>query len=328
VRAAIFHAPGDVRIEERPVPRPGPGEVLLRVDAALTDGTDAKAYRRGHPLLLGPPPAPFGHEYAGTVEDVGAGAPFRPGDRVAGANSAPCGRCAPCRRDREAVCRHLLPLLNGAYAEYLLVPAAIARVNLHPLPSGLEPAVAALCEPLACALHGVEASEARPGERVVVLGRGPMARLLAMALDEQGCEAVLLSAADDDPEEPVERVIEAAGSAEAWQRAVRLLAPGGTAVLFGGLPAGTVVPVDAYRLHYEALTLRGAFHHAPRHVRGALDLVARDPERFRPLITHRFALADVTTPLAMAAGLVPRDGLVKALIDPWAPARAGEDGGG
>jgi len=316
VRAAIFHAPGDVRVEERPEPQPGPGDVVIRVDAALTCGTDAKTYRRGHPVLLGPVPAPFGHEYAGTVVRAGRGAPFDVGERVAGANSAPCGECRACRRGVEPLCTNLFPLLNGAYAEELLVPARIAAVNLHRLPAGLDPEVAAMCEPLACALHGVEACGALPGEHVAVIGRGALGRMLAAALLAQGCVVVPLGRHDEDPAEPFDRVIEAAGTTEAWDRAIGLTAPGGTAVLFGGCPRGTSVEVDTFRLHYEALTLRGVFHHAPRHIRAALDELARDPEPYRALLTHRFGLGEVVQPLEMTAGLAPRDGLLKAVVDP------------
>ena len=300
------------------MPEPAPGEVLLRVDAALTDGTDAKAYRRGHPILLGALPAPFGHEYAGTVAAVGQGAPFSVGQAVTGANSAPCGACRPCRRDDESLCERLRPLLNGAYAQYLLVPERIAAVNLHPLPAGLEPAVGALVEPLACALHGAEALGAEPGEYVAIVGVGPMGRLLAAALEQVGVEATLLARDSPAAEGGFDRAIEAAGREDAWLRAVDLVRPGGTVVLFGGLPGGTRVPIDAGRLHYDGLTLRGVFHHAPRHVRAALVLLAERPAAFRPLITHRFGLDDVVVPLEMAAGLRPRDGLLKALIDPWA----------
>ncbi len=316
MRAAIFHGTGDVRIEHVPVPDPGPGEVLVRIEAALTDGTDAKCYLRGHPVLLGELPARFGHEYAGTVAAVGAGAPFAVGDAVAGANSAPCDACARCQAGREELCTGLFPLLNGAYAEYLLVPERIARTNLYPLPEGVEPAVGAMCEPLACALYGVEATEARAGDLVCVLGRGALGRMLAAALAVRGCEVVTLASADPDPPGAFDRVIEAAGQPAAWERAIRLAAPGATVVLFGGLKAGTSVPVDAYRLHYEALTLRGVFHHAPRHVRAALDLLAADAASFRALVTHEFALADVVVPLEMTAGIRPRDGLLKAAIRP------------
>jgi L-iditol 2-dehydrogenase len=318
MRAAIFHGPGDVRIETVPMAEPGPGEVLVRIDAALTDGTDAKCYQRGHPVLLGATPSPFGHEYAGTVAAVGTGTRFAVGDAVTGANSAPCDACNRCLAGREELCTGLFPLLNGAYAEYLLVPERIARTNLYPLPEGVEPAVGAMCEPLACALHGVEATEARAGDRVCVVGRGALGQMLAAALAARGCDVVAIGSTDPDPDPDgaFDRVIEAAGQPEAWERAVRLAAPGATVVLFGGLKAGASVPVDAYRLHYEALTLRGVFHHAPRHVRAALALVEREPAPFRALITHEFALADVVVPLEMTAGIRPRDGLLKALIRP------------
>jgi L-iditol 2-dehydrogenase len=316
VIAAIFHGPGDVRIEERPDPAPAAGELLVAIDAALTCGTDAKAFRRGHPLLLGPPPAPFGHEWAGTVVAAGAGAPFGPGTRVTGANSAPCGACPACRRGDEPLCAHLLPLLNGAYAELLLVPAAIAAVNVHELPAGLDPALAAMCEPLACAMNGAEASGATAGERIAVLGRGALGRMLGAVLTGRGCEVRILGSGEPDPPDSPDRVVEAAGSAEAWLRAIRIVRPGGTVLLFGGLPRGTTVPVDAYRLHYEALTVRGAFHHAPRHVAAALAELTANPAPYAALLTHAFPLAEVARPLAMGAGLAPRDGLLKAIIRP------------
>ena len=128
MRALRFHGPGDLRLEDVPRPEPGPGDVLVEVEVALTDGTDLKAFRRGHPVLLGELPSPFGHEFCGV--DVATGR------RVVAANSAPCGECAPCRRGQETLCEHLFPLLNGAYAELLLVPERIARVNLLPVPAG------------------------------------------------------------------------------------------------------------------------------------------------------------------------------------------------
>ncbi len=316
MRAAIYHGPRDVRIERRPIPEPAAGEVLVRIDAALTDGTDAKCYRSGHPLLLGPPPSPFGHEYAGTVAAVGSGCTLRPGTRVAGANSAPCGACDHCRAGRQSLCVQLLPLLNGAYAEYLLVPARIASVNLHSIDDDLDAATAAMCEPLACALHAVEAAGAEAGDSICVLGRGALGQMLATILRGRGCAVTQVASADADPAPASDRVIEAAGTAAAWQRAVRLVRAGGTVVLFGGLPGSTEVPFDAYRLHYEAIILRGVFHHAPRHIRAALDLLATDRAAFRSLLTHTFALDDVAVPLEMTCGLRPREGLLKAIVRP------------
>jgi L-iditol 2-dehydrogenase len=313
--AARFWAPRDVRVEHVPAPEPRSGEVVLRVEAALTCGTDAKCYRRGHPVLLGPAPAPFGHEYSGVVVACGEGAPFREGDVVCGVNSSPCGACRACALGREELCSDLYPLLNGAYAELLCVPERIARVNLHPVPEGVPHEIAAAIEPLACAVHGADDADVRPGQRIAILGAGPLGRLLAFACEARGASADLLGRGDGDPCS-YETVIEAAGTPEAWKQAIALAAPGGTVVLFGGLPRETVVPVDSYRLHYEALTLRGSFHHRPCDVRAALGLLERAAATIARLLTHEFALADVVEPLRRGAGLAPRDGLLKAVIRP------------
>ncbi|HEV2580961.1 MAG TPA: alcohol dehydrogenase catalytic domain-containing protein, partial [Ktedonobacteraceae bacterium] len=125
--AAMYYAPMDIRLEERPLPRPADGEVLLQVAAATTCGTDVKSYRRGHPMLFRQTPAPFGHEAAGLVAATGKGVTsFVEGDAVVVANSAPCLQCFYCQRQRYSLCENLL-LLNGAYAEYLLVPERIVQ---------------------------------------------------------------------------------------------------------------------------------------------------------------------------------------------------------
>jgi L-iditol 2-dehydrogenase len=314
VKALRFHGPGDVRLEDVPRPEPGPGEVLLQVEVALTDGTDLKAFRHGHPVLLGEPPSPFGHEVCGV--DVATGR------RLVAANSAPCGACAACLRGQEAGCESLLPLLNGAYAEYLLVPERIAAKNLLRVPDTLPAEVAAMVEPLACCLHGVEAAGVQAGDRVAVLGLGPIGLMLCACVADAGGWPVGVGSrperralasefgAEVDDGEAADVVIEAAGTAEAWRDAVRLARPGGTVVLFGGLPSGTEVPIDAHRLHYEQLTLRGVFHHAPRHVRAALAFLASGAYPWERLVTHRVGLEGVATLFADP----PRDYLKAAVV--------------
>ena len=316
MRALIFHGPGDVRLEDVPRPEPGTGDVLVQVEAALTDGTDAKAYRRGHPVLLGPPPSPFGHEFAGI--DVATGR------RVVAPNSAPCGSCAACTRGEETLCEHLFPLLNGAYAEYILVPARIGAKNLLPVPSGVPAEIAAMVEPLACCLHGVERAEIERGKTVAVLGLGPIGLMLCAAARDAGARVVavggrperraLASAFGAEPGDGrgADVVIEAAGTPAAWQGAVDLVRPGGTVVFFGGLRSGAELAVDAYRLHYEELTLRGSFHHAPRHVRAALAFLASGAYPWARLITHRIGLEDVVSLLAD-----PPADLLKAAVLPY-----------
>jgi L-iditol 2-dehydrogenase len=311
LRALLYHGPGDLRVEEVPEPEPGPGDVLVRVEVALTDGTDAKAFRRGHPLLLEQTPSPFGHEFCGI--DVATGR------RVVAANSAPCGACGPCRRGEETLCENLRPFLNGAYAEYLLVPERIARRNILPVPPALPAEVAALVEPLACCLHGIERAEVEAGQTVAILGPGPIGLMLCAAAKDGGGRVVAVGGRPERRElarefgaapgegQGADVVVEAVGSEEAWRDALELVRPGGTVVFFGGRE----VAVDTFRLHYEELTLRGAFHHTPRHVRAALAFLASGAYPWERLVTHQVGLEGV-------AGLFadPPPGLLKAAVYP------------
>jgi L-iditol 2-dehydrogenase len=301
---------GPERLELRRValPRPGPGELLVRIAAATTCGTDVKVYRRGgHPRMLRVP-GPFGHEMAGIVEEAGASAAgsaprFAIGDRVVVANSAPCGDCAWCRRGRENLCP-ALQYLNGAFAEYVLVPARFAAVSVHPCPPGLPLAVAALAEPLACVLHGIELCSLPPASEVAVYGAGPTGLLFIEVLVSRGHRVV---AADPNPsrleaalglgasaavqvsrdggeaervrrlalgDDGYELAVEATGSPAAWWDTLASPRPGGTALLFGGCPPGTSVPLDTHRLHYTEQTVKSAYHHRPATFHAALALLA------------------------------------------------------
>lgn len=311
----MFHAPGDVRLEDVPDPQPGPGDVLVQVEVALTDGTDMKAFQRGHPVLLGNPPSPFGHEFCGIEVATGR--------RVVAANSAPCGECPACRRGDETLCERLFPLLNGAYAELVLVPERIARVNLLPVPPGLAPEVAAMVEPLACCLRGVEIGDVQSGDRVAILGLGPIGLMLCACVADAGGHPIAVGGRPErrelaplfgaHPGEPegADVVIEAAGTEESWDDALRLVRPGGTVLFFGGRPRGTTVAVDTYRLHYEELNLRGSFHHAPRHVRRALVFLASGAYPWERLVTHRVGLEELPALFAD-----PPPDLLKAAVLP------------
>ncbi|MGI9111977.1 MAG: zinc-dependent alcohol dehydrogenase [Gaiellaceae bacterium] len=303
MKALLFYGPGDLRLEDVPRPEPGPGDVLVQIEVALTDGTDLKTFRRGHPLLLDSLPSPFGHEFCGI--DVATGR------RVVAANSA----AGDERGER-------LELLNGAHAEFLLVPQPVASINLLPVPAGLAPEIAAMVEPLACCLRGVERAEIEAGDRVAIVGAGPIGLMLCACVADAGGRpelvggrperralAPLFGAVPGDGE-GTNIVIEAAGAEEAWVRALELVRPGGTVVFFGGLERGTELAVDTFRLHYEELTLRGSFHHAPRQVRAALAFLASGARPFERLITHRVGLEGVAPLLADP----PADYLKAAII--------------
>jgi L-iditol 2-dehydrogenase len=311
VRAARFHGPGDLRIEEVPDPVAKRGEVLVQIECALTDGTDLKTFRRGHPLLLSELPSPFGHEFCGF--DVATGR------RVVAANSAPCNACSMCARGRPTLCENLLPLLNGAYAELLVVPERIARVNLHPVPRTLSSEVAALVEPLACALHAVEGIAA--GETVAVLGPGPMGLLLCACLKDAGATVLIAGGSAQRRElahefgatvgdaRDADVVVDATGKPKGWRDALHAVRRGGTVVLFSGVTGE--IELDAERIHYQELTLRGAFHHTPQTVRAALAFLASGAYPWEALLTHEVALEQL--PALFAS---PPDGYLKAVVRP------------
>lgn len=321
MRAVIYHGPKDIRLEEVPVPVPGPGEVLVKIAAALTCGTDFKAYRRGHRVLLGTLPAPFGHEMAGTVVSTGTGAQsWSIGTRVVVGNSAPCTGCFYCDQGQNFLCERL-KLHNGGYAEYNLVPANIALHNLHALPDAVPFTAAALSEPLACALHGAEEARVQGGETAVVVGAGIMGRLLLGVLRARGARVVMVgrgraglvaslalgataavSVDDGDPVKTVraltagrggDAVFEAVGLSETWSTALAMTRKGGRVCMFGGCAAGTQVPIDAHRVHYEAMTISGVFHHTPAYFKAALGLLAAGIVSPRGLVQGSIALADV-----------------------------------
>ncbi|MBE0527432.1 MAG: alcohol dehydrogenase catalytic domain-containing protein, partial [Candidatus Thorarchaeota archaeon] len=195
MHAAMYYGIGDVRYEETDIPKIGPGELLVKVGMALTCGTDVKTYKRGHPLLIKHTPALFGHEYAGTIEAVGEGVKnFSVGMRVVATNSAPCGTCFYCKRNMPNLCAQLKDsLVNGAFAEYIRVPEPVVQWNTHPIPDSLSFRDAALTEPLACVVHGIEESNISLGDTAVVIGAGPIGQMMIMLAKKSGASTVISS---------------------------------------------------------------------------------------------------------------------------------------
>jgi len=304
MRAAILHGREDIRIESVPVPEAAPGELIVRVGAALTCGTDLKVFRRGYHARMIVPPALFGHELAGTVVQAGAGvADFVPGDRVVALNSAPCGTCYFCQRGQENLCDDLL-FNNGAYAEFIRIPARIVAKNTLHIPDHVPLEHAALTEPLACAVHGFEDSHAHPGDTVAIIGGGPLGLMMLHVAALAGCEVIAVVKHDGQVEAArqlgaahvvqtasirkaiketraltpgdrgVDIAIEAVGLPEAWEEAVEMVRKGGTVNFFGGCATDTRVTLDTNRIHYSDITLRATFHHTPAICRRSLDLIA------------------------------------------------------
>jgi len=324
--AAVLYGKEDLRLEQVEVPQPGPGELVVRVGAALTCGTDLKVYRRGYHAKMLKPPMLFGHELAGVVAAVGDGvAEFGIGDRVVPLNSAPCDICYWCRKGQQNLCEDLL-FNNGAYAEFLRVPARIVEKNTLRVPDGLPLEHAALTEPLACVVRGLEESGAQSGDSMIVIGAGPIGLMFMHAAELAGMEVIAvvkraeqaetarrfgarqvlsiegLGGADSivaaarklTPEgRGADVVVEAVATPATWEWAVGMVRKGGLVNFFGGPPSGTVVGLDTNRLHYGEITLKASFHHTPATCRTAFELIAGGRFRSAEFVTGRAALDEI-----------------------------------
>lgn len=322
MRAAIFHGKGDIRIEDVAPPALKPGEVRVQIAVALTCGTDLKVLKRGYHAKMLTPPSPFGHELAGTICEIAdpAGKPssWKIGDRVVVANSAPCGVCFFCAKHQENLCDDLM-FLNGAYAETISVPSRFVQKNMVRLKPGTAFEDAALAEPLACVVQGVDDLELKAGQTVLVLGAGPIGLMFVALAKHLGCtvsvagrganrlraasrlgadrvfdagnEGNIVQAVGSayTPRE-FDVVIEAIGKPETWEAAVRLVRQGGAVNFFGGCPGGTTVPLDTHIMHYSSLKLLASFHHTPRTFRRALEFIEAGVVRARDFVDGEWPL--------------------------------------
>jgi len=334
MKAVQYHRPGEIRMEELDVPKIDSEELLVKVEVVLTCGTDLKMYRKGHRLAR--PPMTMGHEFAGVVAEVGSRvAAFKEGMRVAAANSAPCNVCFFCKRGKPNLCEHLEEDMigfstDGAYAEYVRVPGKIVRQNVHQIPDQVSFKEAALLEPLACVVHGNDLADVGLGDRVVIIGAGPIGLLHLQLAKRRGAGKVIVIDVSDakleiahklgaentinpDREDQIRKVmdltgglgadvvIEAVGLPATWENAIRMTRKAGIALLFGGCPSGTSVSIDAGKLHYGELTIRGAFHHTPSCVEKALSLISSASVRTNEIITHEMPLDEVERGLHLMA---------------------------
>ncbi|WP_128914146.1 alcohol dehydrogenase catalytic domain-containing protein [Granulicella sibirica] len=322
--AAVLYGKEDLRLEQVAIPEACKGEIIVQVGAALTCGTDLKVYRRGYHAAMGKPPMLFGHEVAGTVVEVGdTVSKFHVGDRVVPLNSAPCDVCFFCRHGQQNLCEDLL-FNNGAYAEYLRVPARIVEKNTLLIPDCIPFEHAALTEPLACAVRGFEESGAKAGDTMIVIGAGPLGLMLMHVAELAGVSVIAVVKRADQVEvarifgardvlrldqvgdivlaartlTPSARgadvVIEAVAVPETWEWAVDMVRKGGVVNFFGGPPSGTKVQLDTNRLHYGDITLKASFHHTPATCRTAFDLVTSGRFKCAEYITGRVGLEEIS----------------------------------
>ena len=340
--AAVLYGREHLEIESVAVPEIGPGDILVRVRTALTCGTDVKVFRRGYHARMIVPPALFGHELAGDIVEVGESVTnFRVGQRIVAANSAPCDQCFYCRRGLQNLCEDLL-FNNGAYAEFIRIPSRIVEKNTYEIPDHIDYQDAALVEPLACVLRGLEETGLMPGDTVAVMGLGPIGAMFVRMAKVHGARVIAIGrrktqldraqemgaaegiiAADGVDIVPtvkamtngrgVDVAIEAVGHPAAWQTAVRMLRRGGTVNFFGGCPSDTSVHLDTNLLHYSELTCKASFHHTPKHIQKALELVSNGDISSKDFVNRVEPLANL---LEVMRHLMSHNGHMKTAIIP------------
>ena len=344
MNAAVLYGSENLRIERVDIPQLAPDDALIRVKVALTCGTDLKVWKRGYHARMITPPAVFGHELAGIVEMLGAevNGGLRVGARVVPSNSAPCGVCLFCRKGQSNLCEDLL-FNNGAYAEYIRIPGRIVRQNMLVIPEHVSFQDAAIVEPLACVLRGIHETGIKVGDTTVVVGCGPIGlkfiRILSgrsvnvialgkrpnqiRAAERFGARAAFIATDLPDPARTVRQlteggcgadsVIEAVGTPQTWEWALRMVRRGGTVNLFGGCPRGSLVQVDSNALHYSEITIKSTFHHTPRFIREALEAVARGEIRSSDFVNAEIPLSDLPK---MFEHMKYRNGEMKVAVIP------------
>jgi L-iditol 2-dehydrogenase len=320
------------------MPEPAEGELLVKVRAALTCGTDLKAFMRGHSLI--PMPGPFGHEFSGVVVEKGKGAnKFRPGDQVMAVHSAPCLDCSYCRRGFFNLCENIMDTkVLGAFAEYILLPKHVAQQNVFRKPDALNFTEAAFLEPLACVVHGMEPLGLSKKNTVFIIGAGPIGLLHLMLAKSKGAKVLVTGLEKErlrtakklgadcvfEPSQTIKSVrdftggmgvdvvFECTGQPIIWEAAVDYPRKGGMVVFFGGCKADTVVKFKAERIHYDEITLKGTFHFTPEDVKKAFLLLKGKKMDVKKLITGSYPLKNIQEVFSM---LVKGDG-IKYTITP------------
>jgi L-iditol 2-dehydrogenase len=322
MKAAMLYGVKDLKVEDVEVPKVEAGEVLVKVKAATTCGTDLKIFQRGYVEKVIKFPTVFGHEWAGEVVDVDKGLEWpKKGMHVRAGNSAPCLHCAMCQRGKYNLCENMI-WLWGAYAEYIKVPARMVLVNMQEIPEGVSFEEAAITEPLACVLHGVEEADVKLGDTVAIIGAGPIGLLHLLTVKKIGATKaividlvnerldfaqklgadVTINSGNENVEARIKELtggygadvaIEAIGLPATWEQALRLTRKGGVVLEFGGCPPETEVKVNTEMLHYGELTVMGTFHATPLHFREALNLIATRTIDVRPLVTRKMKLDNI-----------------------------------
>lgn len=341
--ATLLLEPGRIELRDIEIPKPNPGEVIVRVRTALTCGTDLKTFRRGHPKI--PTPTLFGHEFSGDIYEIGEGVKnFKVGDQIMTAPTAPCGKCIHCKKGMENMCSLVMDtMVHGAYAEYVRIPSHIVKNNMFKKPTHLSYSEAAMLEPLSCVVYGMDQTEVCQNDTVLIIGAGAIGLMHIMVARVLGAGRIIIAGRrenrlklalalgadiviDAEKENTYQRiqeltnhfgvdlVIECTGQLAVWEATPDLVRKGGTIILFGGLPPGTQATFDTNRLHYDQITLKGVFHYTRTAVKKAYQLLADKKIHVKGLISGTYSLSDLKQ--AFEVLMDKKNGIKYAVIPP------------
>lgn len=334
MKALVVRAPMNYELEEVPVPEVPDGGFLLKVTACGLCGSDLRTLRSGHRRVTFP--WTIGHEISGTVIKVGKRyeGRWKEGDLLAVGPVVYCGNCDFCIQGQYELCenyREIAQAWPGGFAEYVAIPEEAVKLGtIWPVPEGLDPAFAAISEPVSSCVNAQERGNIKLGDTVVIIGAGPVGYIHTSLARARGADKIIIAdivderlklaeafkadfsinAADTDLVQEVrnlthgkgaEVVITATPAPLAVVQAVEMARKGGRILVFGGLPKDNSKPgVDINTIHYNALNLMGATTFAPRHQRIALQLMVSGRIPADKLITHRFPLSEFKQGAKMA----------------------------
>lgn len=338
MRIAVYHPNNGIIIEDKPVPKIGDGEILLKVKACGICGTDVLKVQRGLPKN----PVVLGHELVGEAVEVGKGVKkFSKGDRLVVAHHVPCGECHYCRHDNPSMCRHFKEtnLDPGGFAEFLRIPAEHVQHTAFPVPSNVEDDVALFTEPLSCCVRNVRRAPIQAGDFAVVVGLGSIGLMMlqllklkgleVLGLDlkeerlslakELGCDLTLLGN-DPDITDQIKKqtqgrgadlVVLTAGGGRIFQQAAHWVRDGGALNLFASL-SDEPVPTSLDRLYHHEITIFSSYSPALEDLAEAHRLLVSGKVKVKPLVTHRFPLKK----LAEGIELAQKQEALKVIIEP------------
>lgn len=315
MKAAIYKGIGKIEVSEIKKPENDDESAIVKINTVGICGTDLKTFKRGHPMFK--PPCILGHEFVGTVEEVGK----KLNENLIGktfviAPYLECGKCDLCLKEKPEHCKNKV-WVEGAMTEYLKVPKELMLRGAIEIPENVDEKTATLTEPLACAIHGIERINPRSGEKLLIIGAGPMGLLLAITLRNRGCQVTIVEINDarlniikgngfeaiDAKEISIPSLIENRGkfdhailatdASSVVSDLLESINPGGKLQLFGGMPKEIRLEIDPYYIHYKEIDLIGSFGFSERHFKTAFDEIANNVSSYSKLVTEEIDLNEI-----------------------------------